>query len=139
MTARTLAKLMQAALHKMKQSRDTLKPGRQSLKQLAKGGALSSVEITDNNIKAFDPVARKYQISYDLQRDKSSDPSRWVVLFRARDADAMTAAFKDFSAKVVKRESDRPSVRESMRKFKDLIKNAVRSIKKQKHREGPEL
>jgi len=60
---------MQAALRKMKQPRNTPKPGRQSLKQLSKGGPLSSVEITDDNIKAFDPVSRKYYVSYELKKD----------------------------------------------------------------------
>jgi len=138
-TAQTLAKLMQAALRKMKESGDKTKPGRQSLKQLSKGGSLSSVEITEGNIKAFDPVARKYGISYELKRDASSEPPKWVVFFRAKDADAMTAAFKEFIAKTVKRETDRPSVRESIRKFKEIIKNVVRDRTKHKHREGPEL
>ncbi len=45
LTAHTLAKLMSAALRKMIQHGGELKPGRQSLKQLSKGGALSSVPI----------------------------------------------------------------------------------------------
>lgn len=139
LTGRTLAKLMQAALRKMKQSRDApAKPGRQSLKQLAKGGSLSSVEITEGNIKAFDPVARKYGISYDLKKDSTAEPPRWLVFFRAKDTDAMTAAFTEFTTKHVKRETDKPSVRESMRNFKDVVLNAVRDKIKHKHREGPE-
>jgi len=138
LTGRTLAKLMQAALRKMRQSHDTPKQGKQSLKQLAKGGSLSSVEITDDNIKAFDPVARKYNVSYTLKRDDASTPPRWLVFFRAKDADAMTAAFKEFSAKTLKREKDRPSVKEAMQNFRDVVKNAVRDKTRHKHREGPE-
>jgi hypothetical protein len=138
-TVQTLAKLMRAALRKMKESNGAIKPGRQSMKKLSKGGPLSSVEIKDDNIKAFDPVARKYRVSYELKKDASSDPPRWLVFFRANDVDSMTAAFKEFSAKMVKRETDRPSVRESMRKFREVIKNAVRDKTRHKHREGPEL
>jgi len=61
------------------------------------------------------------------------------VCFRARDADTMTAAFKEFSAKTLRREADKPSVRESMREFREAIKNTVRDKTKRKHREGPEL
>jgi hypothetical protein len=138
-TARTLAKLMQSALRRMKESRGTPKPGRQSLKQLSKDGTLSSVEITDGNIKAFDPVARKYGIGYDLKKDASSDPPKWVVLFRAKDADAMTAAFREFVSKTVRRETDRPSVRETMRNMREKVAHAVRDIMRHKHRGGPEL
>lgn len=138
LTGRMLAKLMQAALRKMKQARNSPKEGKQSMKQLAKGGSLSNVEVTDANIKAFDPVARKYNISYSLQRDDSVTPPRHLVFFRAKDTDAMTAAFKEFIDKSVKREKDRPSVRDSMQNFREKVKNAVRDKIKNKHREGHE-
>ena len=50
---------MRAALRKIKQSRDAPKEGKQSVKELPKGGSLQSIEITDGNIKAFEPYARK--------------------------------------------------------------------------------
>jgi hypothetical protein len=139
LTAQALAALMRAALRKMKESRGKPKEGKQSMKQLARGGSLSSVDVTDENIKAFNPVARKYGISYSLKRADSSEPPRWVVFFRAKDADAMTGAFKEFSSKMVKRETDRPSVRETMRDLREKIANAVRGRTRHKHREGPEL
>ena len=138
-TGQTLAKLMRAALRKMRESGGKIEEGKQSMKQLAKGGSLSSVEITDDNIKAFDPVARKYNVSYSLKRDDASDPPRWLVFFRSKDMDSMTAAFKEFTSKMVKLEKDKPSVREHMKESREAIKNAVRDKTKRKHREGPEL
>lgn len=139
MTAQTLARLMQAALRKMKESRGKPKEGQQSLKDLSKGGSLSSVEITDDNIKAFDPVARKYNISYSLKKDASVDPPRWMVFFRANDRDAMTAAFTEFHNKMVKREKDKPSARDAMQKNREKIKNVVKDKTRHKKREGLEL
>ena len=139
MTGKVLAKLMQAALRKMEKSKGALKEGKQSIKQLSKGGSLSNVEITDENIKSFDPVAREFNISYSLKRDNVSEPPRWLVFFRAKDEAAMTAAFKKFTAKAVKIEKDKPSVRESMKKSREAIKNVVRDKTRNKHREGPEL
>ena len=139
LTGKALAALMRAALRKMKASGEKLEEGKQSLKQLAKGGALSNVEITDDNIKAFDPVARKYNVSYSLKRDAVSEPPRWLVFFRSKDMDSMTAAFKEFTSKMVKREKDKPSARDEMRKSREAIKNAVRDKTRRKHREGPEL
>jgi hypothetical protein len=138
LTAQTLARLMRAALRRMRESDGALEPGRQSLKQLAKGGSLSSVEITEGNIKSFEPVARKYGVSYDLKRDGSSDPPRWTVFFRAKDADAMTAAFKEFSAKMVKNKDGRRSVRDDMQKYGEIIANAVRDKTKHRRRKDPE-
>jgi hypothetical protein len=138
-TEQVLVKAVAAALRKMEQSRNRPKEGKQSIKSLSKGGTLSSVEVTEGNIKGFDPIARKYGISYALQKDASEDPPRWIVFFKAKDADAMTAAFKEFSAKAVKLENDRPSVRETMRNFREALKNVVKDKIKVKHREGPEL
>ena len=135
-TGRLLAKAMAAMLRQIRKSRDA--PGRQSFKQLSKGGSLQNIEIADSNIKAFEPVARKYGIRYKLVKDASETPPKWMVFFRAKDADAMTAAFREFASKTLKRETARPSVRETMSKFRDIIKNAVIDRTKHKQREGPE-
>ena len=139
LTAQGLAMLMRAALRKMRQSRGAPVEGKQTVKELARGGSLQNIEISDDNIKAFEPFARKYGVSYALQRDNSEKPPRWLVFFRAKDTDALTAAFKAFSDKIVKREKDKPSVREAMHKFREVIRNTVRTKTRHKHREGPEL
>ena len=136
-TGRMLAKAMAAAMRQMQKKRDA--PGKQSFKQLSKGGSLESIPISDNNIKAFDPIARKYGVRYKLVRDNSEDPPKWLVFFRAKDADAMTAAFKEFTHKTLARESEKPSVREAMAKFREIIKHAVIDRTKHKERSGPEL
>jgi len=138
-TEQILAKALIALVNKINQSRNAPKEGQQSIKRLSKGGTLSNVEITNDNIKGFDPIARKYGIGYALQKDSSTDPPRWMVLFKAKDADAMTAAFKEFSAKTLKRQADKPSVLETMRNFREKMKNVVRDKIKVKHRGGPEL
>lgn len=137
-TARTLAKMMEAALRKMRQRDGTGKPGRQSLKQLSQGGPLSSIEITEGNIKAFEPVARKYGVNYDLKKDSSTDPPRWLVFFRAKDTDAMTAAFTEFNTKMVKRATDKPSTRVAMRQHEESIRKPIRDRVRHKRKEGPE-
>ena len=130
---------MLAMLHKIKQARDSPREGKQSIKQLSKGGNLSSVEVTEGNIKSFDPIARKYGISYALQKDSATEPPRWVVLFKAKDADAMTVAFNEFAKKTIKREADKPSVIDTMRDFREKMKSVIKDKIKVKHREELEL
>jgi len=152
-TAIVLATICRAAYQQMQQARDA--PGKMSFKQLAKGGALSEVDITNDNIKAFEPIARKYGIHYSLQKDASKDPPLWRVYFRAKEADSMTAAFKEFSDKVLSASKDRPSVCEAVRKNKETVRNTGKDVSKEvnktankdailvkvknKHRGGPEL
>ena len=139
LTGNLLARAMKTALHKMKQARDAPPQGKQTLKQLAKQNAgLSNIEITDQNIKGFEPYARKFGIDYALKRDATVSPPKWMVFFKARDADAMTAAFSEFSAKMLKRNAARPSVLAQLNRFKELVKNLTVSRVKNKDRGGPE-
>lgn len=105
--------------------------GKQSLKKLAQQNVqLSNIEITDNNIKAFEKVAKKYGIDFSLKRDKSVDPPRYFVFFKARDVDVMTAAFREFTGKTLNK-TKKPSVR---KKLQQAI--AARSQDKQREREN---
>ena len=59
-----------------------------------------------------------------VKKDSSVSPPKWLVFFKARDADALTAAFTEFAAKTVKREQ-RPSVLQTLAKFKKMLKDTV--------------
>lgn len=46
--------------------------GKQTLKELkAKEPNLANIEISDQNIRDFDRVARKYRVDYALKKDRS--------------------------------------------------------------------
>ena len=125
LTSRVLARAIALALKTIQKSRNNPIHGKQTVKQLARQNAgLSSIEINDKNIKGFDNVARKYGIDYALKRDNSSPP-RWLVFFKARDADALTAAFKEFSHNTLKRQS-KPSISKILSNYKELIKDTIR-------------
>ncbi len=134
MTGRLLQSVLRKVLAEIRKKRDNPKihRGRQSVKKLVRQGAgVSNVEITDGNIKSFERVAKKYGVDYALKKDGTVSPPRWLVFFKGRDADALTAAFREFTAKTV-RSREKPSVLEQLGKFKDLVKNSV--IDKVKHR-----
>jgi chemotaxis receptor (MCP) glutamine deamidase CheD len=65
---------------------------------------VTNIEITDGNIKSFERVARKYGVNYALKKDVSGEHPRYLVFFKAKDTDALTAAFKEYAAKEIKRE-----------------------------------
>lgn len=114
--------------HDKKEVADKNYRGKQSMKQLAKQNVqLSNIEITDQNIKAFERVAKRYGIDFSLKRDNTTSPPRYFVFFKARDVDVMETAFREFTGKTVKKEK-KPSVREK-------LKEKIVSINKNKHRE----
>ena len=97
--------------------------GKQTVRQLiGQNQGVSNIEITDSNIKSFERVARKYGVDFALKKDKSGDIPKYLVFFKARDADALTAAFREYTAKEVKRASqDKPSVLEQLRALKAKV------------------
>ena len=74
--------------------------GRQTVKELVgQGQGVSSIPLDQTNLRDFHRVAKKYGIDYAITRDKSRQPPRYIVFFKARDADALNAAFREFMVK----------------------------------------
>ena len=123
--------------HQKRQSRDSpvKHHGRQTVKQLiGQDQGVSNIEINDPSIKDFDRIARKCGVDYAIKRDRSSDPPKFLVFFKSRDADALTAAFNEYAGKKVKKAS-RPSVLQRLASFKELVKNTVVNREKRRERE----
>ena len=124
----------------MQKSRDTpvIPHGKQTVKQLiGQNQGVSNIEINDPSIKEFEKIARKYGVDYAVKKDRSSSPPKYLIFFKARDADALTAAFSEYTQKKVKKadRSERPSVLAKLSHFKALIKNAVVDRNKRKELE----
>ena len=117
------------------QKKQTQPKGKQSLKKMMdQGSELKNIEITDNNIRSFDRVARKYGIAYSLKKDISVKPPKYMVFFKAKDVDVMTAAFKEYAGINLKK-SKRVSVRKKLILAKERVaKQCERQKEKQKDR-----
>ena len=127
LTAEMLQKSIRFMLSQIKKQLD--KPvqhhGKQTLKQLMKQNAgVSSIEITDSNIKAFESTAKKYGVDFALKKDATESPPRYLVFFKGRDADVLTAAFKEFSARKLTQEQ-KPSIRKALSAFKEAAKQLI--------------
>ena len=139
LTAEVLQKALKFMLSQAKKQIDKqqIPHGKQTLKQLTRQNAgVSNIEITEGNIKAFESTAKKYGIDFALKKDATETPPRYLVFFKGRDADAMTAAFKEFSAKKLNKEQ-KPSIRKALATFREAAKqlNANRQKTKNKDRE----
>lgn len=109
--------------------------GKQTVKQLVgQNAGVSNIEVTDSNIKSFDRVARKYGVDYAVKKDRSVSPPKYLVFFKARDADALTAAFTEFTTKTMDR-AKKPSVLAQLQDFKEKVKANVIDRVKNKEQE----
>ena len=148
-TANLLKAAMKKALVKMEQEKQKLKgqkqpkqdkedktyKGKQSMDKLMKQNVqLSNIEITDRNIKSFERVAKKYSIDFSLKKDVNADPPRYYVFFKARDADVMTVAFKEYTGQSLNKDK-KPSVRKKLQQAISKSLKKHRELEKTKGKE----
>jgi len=92
-----------------KEYKNVMPHGKQTVRQLAQQNqGISNIEIKDKSIKEFERIARKYGVDFAVKRVKGDDP-KFLVFFKGRDADALTSAFREYTAKKIRKE-ERPSV-----------------------------
>ena len=97
--------------------------GRQTIQQLiGQNQGVTNIDISQTDLKGFEKYARKYGVDYAITKDKSVFPPKYLVFFKARDADAMTAAFNAYSAEVLAK-SKRPSTLNRLHKLIDAVKS----------------
>ena len=130
LTASVLQAAIKQVLAQMKAQKGKPPRGKQTLKQLMKQNTgISNIEITDSNIKDFTATAKKYGIDFALKRDATENPPRYLVFFKGRDADVLTAAFKEFSAKKLTKEK-KPSIKKLLATMKE--KAAAQNAQREK-------
>ena len=89
-------------------------------KLVGQGEGAKSIEVTDSNIKSFERVARKYNVDFAVKRDKTTEPPRYLVFFKGKDADVIAQAFKEF-VKVNEKKQQRPSLRQKLKGLKTVV------------------
>ena len=96
LSARTVLRAVKAAF-RLYQSKTS--QGKQSVRTLLRQNrGVSSVEISKTGIRGLERYAKKYGIDYAIRKDSSEVPPRYLVFFKAPDAEAFNSAFKEYSA-----------------------------------------
>ena len=103
--------------------------GKQTVKQLTQQNqGVSNIDIQDKEIRQFERIARKYGVDYAVKKDRSTSPPKYMI-FKGRDADAITAAFQEYMGRKLRREP-RTSVLERLEQYKDMARNTVEKVRK---------
>ena len=121
-TGRVLLAAVQKYLtHLKKQRVEGLTPqGHQSVKQLMGHKASTNSIPLDGSTRLFDRVARKYGVDYAFHKVESG---KYLLFFKAGQADAITAAFADYTKRMMKRQQEkRPSILGQLKKLGETIR-----------------
>ena len=85
---------------------------------MAHGTATNSIELS-GDAKSFDRVARKWNVDYAFYK---TGPDKYLLFFKAGQADAITACFSEYSRKVLnKSKSRRVPIREQLQQAADQL------------------
>ena len=130
LTGRILADMMRSYLNHRRQKSQQKQPeqpkvkqGKTTLRKLQqRGDSLSTIEITDQNIKSFERVAKKYGVTFSLKKDPTQTPPKYIVFFRGRDVDVITQAFREYSATELAKAN--PAIRERLAKAQQKQREA---------------
>lgn len=126
LTGRTFAEALAAVVRKIQQEhRKAQAPqGRQSVKKLMNHRVSTNALPLDGETKLFDRVARKYNVDYAFHK---TGPNRYLLFFKAGQADAITAAFSEYTKLVMGRgKSKQTSILAQLRKFADVARSKPR-------------
>lgn len=136
--ARLTAEMLKQAIREWQRHRQQMPHGKQTVRQLVgQNQGVQSIEVTDRNIKPFEGVAKKYGVDFALKKDKAN--GKYLVFFKARDADALNAAFAEFTAKAMHKKQEKPSVRKQLAQFKELAKRMAQDKVKKRNKADREL
>lgn len=134
LSSQVLAKTFQSAIRQIKKNQEKAQApqGRQSVKKLMQHGvSTNSIDISGST-RMFDRVARKYNVDYSFHKVGAK---KYLLFFKAGQADAITAAFSDYTKRVTKKEA-RPSIRQRLNNAKDLVLTKSRQKQKEHKREA---
>ena len=106
--------------------------GKMTVEELiGQGQGAQQLDIAKTGIRDFERILNTYGVDYALRKDVTQAPPRYMVFFKARDADVLTAAFKEYSAQLQNRDK-RPSVRKMLSKLKSLVQEAPGKVHEKK-------
>lgn len=106
--------------------------GKTTVKNLVgKGAGVSTIEVSDSDIKAFERTARKYNVDFAIKKDRTTEPPKYLVFFNGKDTDVISQAFKEFVYGNEKKKN-RVSIRERLIKAKE---KAEQSKDRERNRE----
>lgn len=138
-SAKLTGRLFIAAIRKFlehnKNKTAVIPHGKQTVKQLiGQNQGVTSIESNDPDIKAFDRVARKYGVDYAVKKVRDDDgKAKYIIFFKGRDNDAITSAFKEYTAKSMEKEK-KPSIQKKLQEMGAKVQNKVLEITKTKQR-----
>ena len=106
--------------------------GEQTVKELVgQGQGVSSMEVSDSGIRNFKKIANRYGVDFAIVKDKDSNPPRFTVFFKAKDADAINQVLSEYGAEAKKRKekAEKQAEKKAPEKKRESILKKIKIFK----------
>ena len=134
LTARGLAYALGEAAKKIRKSQAP--QGKQTVKQLLRHGGEASAIDLPGRAKDFDRVARRWGVDYAIKR---VEKGKYLLFFKAKQADAITGCFSEYSRRMMNRGRDQHvPLREQLKRAQELVRDQPRQKERTKEAEREE-
>ena len=135
LTARALAYALRAVGRKIaKEHRKAQAPqGKQSARKLLRQAGDTSGMDLPGDPRQFDRVARRWGVDYAI---RPVEKGKYLLLFKAKQADAITGCFAEYSRRMLNRGKDgRVPIREQLKQAADRARQQPHREEHQRERE----
>ncbi len=108
--------------------------GKQSVSDLLKAGvSTDKIELPDGSAKDFCKTAKKFGVDYAIRKDKTMDPPRYIIFFKAKDTEVLDQVVKEYKA-MAETKQKKQSVREELKAEKQRVKAEAKEKAKSKQK-----
>lgn len=123
-TGRVLSKAFASVLRQIRLAQKQTKApqGRQSVKKLMNHNVNTNSIPLDGGTRLFDRIARQYNVDYAFRK---TGPRKYLLFFKAGQADAITACFAEYTKRAVRKDRKRP-IREQVKNAESMARSRPR-------------
>lgn len=109
--------------------------GKQKVKDLINSGAsVDSIDMAKTSMKDFEKIFKKLGIDYAIKKDKTQEPPRYVVFFKAKDNEVLKEALAEY-ATLQEQKKEKQSAKEDLKQEKAKLKAEKKEQTKQKKKQ----
>ena len=104
------------------------------VKDLRKDGSMIElVDMSDEEMKNFRRFARRYGVSYAMEKNKETDPPTYLIFLKAKDRMLINKAVDEYVSDNESRKRDDLGLKQKLNLAKEMMNTHPKKVRKKEH------
>ena len=100
------------------------------VKDLRKDGSqIEFVDMGNDELKNFRRYARKYGVTYSMEKNKESDPPTYLIFFKAKDSQLITRAVSEYVKDMMTEKDKEEGIKHKLSIAKEKMNSQVKKVR----------